>query len=66
MDTSFSNPALAAGAPVAVQPPVQMPATVRWSVTRINDVMSSVLYYGLVLFGVVCPVVATIYALIAY
>ena len=66
MDTSFPNPALAAGAPVAVQPPVLMPAAVGWSFKRINDVMSSVLYYGLLLFGMVFPVVATIYALIVF
>ena len=66
MDTRLPNPALAAGAPVAIQQPVLTPAAVRGSFQRINDVMTSVVYYGLLIFGMVFPVVATIYALIVY
>lgn len=66
MDTSLPNPALAAGAPVAIQQPVLTPTALPWSRKRITDQINAVLYYGLVIFGISFPVVATIYALIVY
>ena len=66
MDTPFPAPALAAGAPAALQQPVLVPALPRRTLRRISELAPSILYYGLVAFGMIFPVVATIYALIVY
>lgn len=64
MKTSLIAPALAAAAPVALQQPSLGPAPISWSTKRIADTVNSILFYGLLGFGLAFPVVATIYALI--
>jgi hypothetical protein len=66
MESPLVTPALAADAPAALGQPIPTPATVPLPRKRMSDTVNSVLYYGLVAFGVVFPVVATIYALIVY
>lgn len=66
METILTTPALAAVAPVALQQPALIPATARWSSKRIAETVNAFVFYGLVGFGMIFPVVATIYALIVY
>lgn len=49
-----------------MQQPVLVPAIPRRTFKRISEVASSVVFYSLVAFGILFPVVATIYALIVY
>lgn len=66
MNTPFPAPALAAAAPAALQQPAPVSAIPRRTFKQISETANGVLFYGLVAFGILFPVVATIYALIVY
>ncbi|HSS63344.1 MAG TPA: hypothetical protein VLS27_02860 [Gammaproteobacteria bacterium] len=68
MDTRFPAPdaVLSAAAPAAAQQPAVAPVPPRRTFDRISDNINGVLFYSLVAFGILFPVVATIYALIVY
>ncbi|MDX1528357.1 MAG: hypothetical protein R3337_06995 [Gammaproteobacteria bacterium] len=66
MNTLLPNPALAAVGPAPTEQPVFTPQAVSASAESISDKVNSVLFYGLLAFGMGFPVVASLYALIAY
>ncbi len=66
MEARIHHPALVAANPAALQPPVRVtPATRRWF-ERVSDTLNSVIFFGLLEFGIVFPFVATLYALIVF
>ncbi|MDH3414293.1 MAG: hypothetical protein OEM98_17655 [Gammaproteobacteria bacterium] len=66
MDTTLPNPAVASAAPAVLSPPTLLPIASPWSRKRISETIEGVLFYGLLAFGVLFPIVATIYAVIVY
>jgi hypothetical protein len=66
METTLPNPALAADAPAVLEQRVPTPETVATLRSFIAEKLRSVLYYGLLAFGLLFPVAATIYARIVY
>ena len=66
MDTTLPNPALAAAAPADLTQPAQLHVLPPWSRKRISETIEGVVFYGLLAFGVLFPIAATIYAVIVY
>lgn len=66
MNTPLPNPALAAVGPAPSEQPVLTPQAVPGSAERLSEKVNSVLFYGLLAFGLGFPIVASLYALIAY
>ncbi len=64
MEARIHHPALTAATPAALQPPVLTAAATQRLLQRASDAFNSVLFFGLLGFGVAFPFVATIYALI--
>lgn len=66
MKTDLPDPLVAVAAPAVLEPPAMIAAAPPWSRDRITDAINGVLFYGLLAFGVLFPVVATTYAVIVY